>query len=86
MRAPVITAQRKHALERLTGYSWGGLYLLSRRAGLSIASMTDDEVCAFVRAHLTRERPPAPIGYRYDALGRLCRLRRSRVNRATSER
>ena len=76
-RAPTIAAQRKHALERMTGYSWGGLYLLVRKAGLSIASMTDVEVCAFVRAHLARERPPAPIDYRYDTLGRLRRLRRS---------
>lgn len=78
MRAPTIAAQRKHALERMTGYSWGGLYLLVRRAGLSIASMTDVEVCAFVRAHLTRPRERPPVTHRYDALGRLQPLRRSR--------
>jgi len=77
-RAPTITAERKEALVRATGYSWSGLYLLTRRAGLSIASMTDEEVLAFVRAHLTREPPPTPVTHRYDALGRLQPLRRSR--------
>ena len=77
-RAPTITAERKEALVRATGYSWSGLYFLAKRAGVSIASMTDTEVLAFVRAHLSRERPPAPIGYRYDTLGRLRRIHRAR--------
>ena len=77
-RATTITAERKEALVRATGYSWSGLYLLTRKAGLSIASMTDVEVLAFVRAHLTREPPPTPVTHRYDALGRLQPLRRSR--------
>ena len=75
-RAPTITAERKEALVRATGYSWSGLYLLTRKAGLSIADMTDVEVCAFVRAHLTRERERPPVTHRYDALGRLQPLRR----------
>lgn len=75
MRA-TITADRKEALVRATGYSWSGLYFLARKAGLSLASMTDAEVCAFVRAHLTREPPPTPVTHRYDALGRLQPLRR----------
>lgn len=75
-RATTITAERKEALVRATGYSWSGLYLLTRRAGLSIADMTDVEVLAFVRAHLTREPPPTPVTHRYDALGRLQPLRR----------
>lgn len=81
-RPPTITAERKESLVRATGYSWSGLYFIARRAGLSIADMTDTEVCAFVRAHLTGARPPAPIGHRYDALGRLQPLRRSRLRRA----
>ena len=71
-----ITAERKEALVRATGYSWSGLYLLTRKAGLSIADMTDVEVCAFIRAHLTRERERPPATHRYDALGRLQPLRR----------
>ncbi len=77
-RAPTITAERKESLVRATGYSWSGLYLLTRKAGLSIASMTDVEVLAFVRAHLTREPERPPATHRYDALGRLQPLRRSR--------
>ena len=77
MRA-TITAERKEALVRATGYSWSGLYLLTRKAGLSIASMTDTEVLAFVRAHLDRSRERPPATHRYDALGRLQPLRRSR--------
>ena len=77
MRA-TITADRKEALVRATGYSWSGLYFLAKRAGVSLADMTDAEVCAFVRAHLTREPPPTPVTHRYDALGRLQPLRRSR--------
>ena len=73
---PTITAERKEALVRATGYSWSGLYFLARRAGLSIADMTDVEVLAFVRAHLTRPRERPPVTHRYDALGRLQPLRR----------
>ena len=77
MRA-TITADRKEALVRATGYSWSGLYFLAKRAGLSLADMTDAEVCAFVRSHLSRPRERPPATHRYDALGRLQPIRRSR--------